>query len=68
MEEFNIKIFPKVVNKNLKRQKNTVIKNSFIKSILFLRWVYQRWIKKFGDIEIENVNFTILNIQLTQTI
>ena len=68
MEEFNIKIFPKVANKNLKRQKNTVIKNSFIKSILFLRWVYQRWIKKFGDIEIENVNFTILNIQLTQTI
>ena len=68
MEEFNIKIFPKVANKNLKRQKNTVIKNSFIKSILFLRLVYQRWIKKFGDIEIENVNFTILNIQLTQTI
>ena len=68
MEEFNIKIFLKVANKNLKRQKNTVIKNSFIKSILFLRSVYQRWIKKFGDIEIENVNFTILNIQLTQTI
>ena len=31
MEEFNIKIFPKVANKNLKGQKNTVIKKQLYK-------------------------------------